>query len=135
VRKRKLNALEARKRHLVDELHWKTVNHLLTHNDVIFFGDIKSHGIVKGGKNRTLNTALNNLKFFQFKQKLAFKAVEKRKLVYMTKEHFTTKTCSTCGIRNDPGAAKVFYCGVCEKTVGRDVNAAKNILMKGILGC
>ena len=135
VRKAKLNKIEKQKKNLIEELQWKTIAHLLQHNDVIFFGDIKSHGIVKNGKNHTLNKSLNNLKFFQFKQKLQFKAVEKRKLVYMTKEHYTSKTCSSCGTLNDPKKSKIYYCGKCKIHTDRDVNAAKNILIRGIAGC
>jgi transposase len=133
-RREKMVALEKRKKNLITELQWKSVHHLLHRNDVVFFGDIKSHDIVKGGSNRTLNRAMNNLKFYQFKQKLLFKATEKRKLVYLTKEHFTTKTCSACGALNDPGCSKTYHCEGCKRTTGRDTNAAKNILIKGILG-
>ena len=42
---------------------------------------IKSHDIVRKGKNRTLNTSMNNLKFYKFKQRLLFKSIEKGKKV------------------------------------------------------
>ena len=133
VRKKKINRLEIRKANLVDELHWRTINRLLKVNDFIFYGDIKSHGIVKNGNNSNLNTDMNNLKFFKFKQRLLFKSIERGKKVYETKEHFTTKTCSFCGKQNTPGLSRVYECENCKKNIGRDVNAAKNILMKGIL--
>jgi putative transposase len=133
VRKIKINRLEIRKANLVDELHWKTVNRLLKMNDFIFYGDIKSHDIVKNGKNRTLNTDMNNLKFYKFKQRLLFKSIERGKKVYEVKEHYTTQMCSFCGSMYKPGLSRVYHCRNCEKNIGRDVNAAKNILMKGIL--
>jgi putative transposase len=133
VRKKKINRIEIIKANLVDELHWKTINRLLKMNDFIFYGDIKSHDIVKNGKNRTLNTDMNNLKFFKFKQRLLFKSIERGKKVYETKEHYTTQTCSFCGSMYKPGLSRVYHCRNCEKSIGRDVNAAKNILMKGIL--
>jgi putative transposase len=133
VTKKKLNRIETRKANLIDELHWKTINRLLKMNDFIFYGDIKSHGIVKNGKNRNLNTDVNNLKFYKFKQRLLFKSIERGKKVYETKEHYTTKTCSFCGKQNTPGLSRVYECENCKKHIGRDVNAAKNILMKGIL--
>jgi transposase len=48
-------------------------------------------------------------------------------------EAHTTKTCSFCGCINDVGASKIFKCKQCNHVVGRDVNAGKNILMKGII--
>ena len=133
VYKKKINRLEIRKGNLVDELHWKTINRLLKINDFIFYGDIKSHDVVKNKKNRNLNTDVNNLKFFKFKQRLLFKSIERGKKVYETQEHFTTQTCSFCGSMYKPGLSRIYECKNCKKNIGRDVNAAKNILMKGIL--
>ena len=132
VYKSKLVKLEQRKNHLIDELHWKTINHLLTHNDFLFYGDIKSHDIVKEGNNRTLNRGINNLKFYKFKQRLLFKATERGKQVYAVNEAFTTQTCSFCGSTYKGETSKVYHCIECKRKIGRDVNAAKNILMKGI---
>ena len=63
VHKKRINRLEIRKENLVDELHWEKINSLRRKNYFIFYGDIKSHGIVKNGKNRNLNTDMKNLKF------------------------------------------------------------------------
>ena len=125
---------ERKKEHLIDEIHWKTINALLENNDILFYGDIKSHNIVRGNKNRKLNKGINNLKFYQFKQRLEFKASEQGKKVILVKEHNTTKTCSFCGTLNNPGCSKLYECKNCKKKVGRDVNASKNILMKGMIG-
>ena len=84
---------------------------------------------------RTLNTSMNNLKFFKFKQRLLFKAIERGKRVFEVKEQYTTQTCSFCGSMYKPGLSRVYYCSKCKKSIGRDVNASKNILMKGIQTC
>ena len=49
-------------------------------NDILFYGDIKSHDVVKNRKYKTLNKDMNNLKFFNFIQRLIFKAFDKQKL-------------------------------------------------------
>jgi putative transposase len=141
TRKRTLDKIDARKANLINDLHWKTITHLLEHNDVIVYGDIKSHDIVSGGRNKTLNRNMNNLKFFQFKQRLLHKAAERGKRIICITEEYTTKTCSFCGKLNEPKKSKIYTCNskeciarcgdVCR--IGRDVNAAKNILMKGLL--
>jgi IS605 OrfB family transposase len=132
IRKRSYLKQERRKENLIDEIHWCTIKALLKNNDILFYGDIKSHNIVRGNKNQTLNRGINNLKFYQFKQRLEFKASEQGKKVILVKEHNTTKTCSFCGTLNDPGSSKIYECKNCKKRVGRDVNASKNILMKGM---
>ena len=133
IRKRTYLKCERRKEHIIDEIHWKTIREMLEKVDVVFYGDIKSHGIVRHNKNHTLNRDTNNLKFYQFKQRLEFKAMELGKKVVVVKEHYTTKTCSFCGTENNPGISKVYRCKSCKCCVGRDVHAAKNILMKGMM--
>lgn len=133
IHKRKINKLENRKSNLIDELHWKVITKLLSHNDVIFYGDIKSHDIVKNNKNKNINKNANDLKFYKFKERLLFKASEKNKRVVLVNEAFTSQTCSCCGAMYKPGSSKIYNCISCKKIMDRDLNAAKNILMKGIM--
>jgi len=96
----------------------------------VYWGDIKSHGIVKDGKNKFLNLAFNDLKFYQLKQRLLYKAYVYGKKVFMVPEHYTTKTCSCCGtINNNVGSKEVFACGNCKMVTGRDMNASKNMML------
>ena len=135
VRKQKLVNLQRKKEFLVDELHWKTITHLLKRNDFLFYGDIKSHNIVKNAKNKTHNKDMNNLKFFKFKQRLLLKAKIKGKQIFEIKEPYTTKTCSFCGCLKNPEKSKIYECQSCNRKIGRDVNASKNMLLKGIMTC
>lgn len=132
-RKSNIRRLEKRKENIINEIHWKTILHLLKENDYLFYGDIKSHDIVSKGKNHKLNRNLMDLRLYKFKERLLFKAKEKGKKVYMVNERYTTKTCSFCGKLNNPGCSKIYSCSDCKIKMGRDVNASKNILMKGIL--
>jgi transposase len=134
-RKHSMNKIEKRKKSIIDEAHWKTIVHLLHENDYIFYGDIKSHDIVKEGVNTTLNRNINDLKFYQFKQRLLYKASILNKCVFEINEAYTTQTCSFCGTMYKPGCSKVYNCLNCKISVDRDINASKNILMKGIMTC
>ena len=133
-RKRVISKVEERKSNLVDELHWKTIIHLLNNNDFVFYGNIKSHGIVKNGVNKHLNRNLNDLKLYKFKERLLYKAKVLGKQVFTINESYTTQTCSCCGSMYKPGSSEVYNCSNCSRVMGRDVNASKNILMKGIVG-
>jgi putative transposase len=133
IMKKTYNKLESKKENVIDELHWKVINELLIRNDVIFYGDIKSHGIVKNSNNKTINRNMNDLKFYKFKQRLLFKSMEKNKRVVSVHEAFTSQTCSCCGKMYKPGMSKVYNCKGCNICVDRDINASKNILMKGII--
>lgn len=133
LRKKTLTKIDKKKENFINDLHWKTINTLLK-EDVIFFGDIKSHGISKNGKNRTLNRRINNLKFFVFKQRLKYKAELLHKKVVFVNEAFTTQCCSKCGnLWKEIGTSEIYNCVKCKTIYGRDINSAKNILMKGLL--
>ena len=80
-----------------------------------------------------MNRELNDLKFYQFKQRLIQKCKESGKVVKFVKEHNTTKTCSDCGNIRIVGSSEVYVCKKCNFTCDRDMNSAKNILMKGLL--
>ncbi len=128
-----LNRLDKKRENIINEVHWKTVIGLLK-SDVVYCGDIQTHGMVRDGNNRRLNRDINDLKFYLFKQRLSFKALLKSKNVFMTNEAYSSKTCSCCGWMNkELGNSKVFNCGTCGITIDRDKNASKNILMIGVL--
>lgn len=134
IRKKQYNKIEKTKKDIVDSVHWDLVNDILKNNDVIYFGDIKSHGIVKDGNNKTLNRDFNDLKLYVLKQRLKYKATIYCKNVVFVNEAYTTKTCSCCGVvNNNVGSKEVFTCESCDLTTGRDTNASKNIMMKGLL--
>ena len=136
IHKRSLLKIEKKKSNLIKELHWKTINDLIKRNDIIYYGDIKSHDIVsnENNNNKKLKRDFNDLKFYQFKQRLQYKAIQHNKLLLLVPEQYTTKTCSCCGnIKNDVGASKIYNCLNCKSIFGRDINASKNILIKGII--
>lgn len=56
TKKRYKYKIEERKENIINEIHWKSINDILKRNDYVFFGDIKSHDIVKKSKNKFLNT-------------------------------------------------------------------------------
>jgi putative transposase len=133
IRKKQLKKREKKKKDLVDKMHWDFINDLLKKHDVVYIGDIKSHDIVKRSNNSTLNQDFNDLKFYVLKTRLLYKASVMDKRVFYIKEHYTTKTCSSCGqINNHVGSSKVFKCEHCKLETGRDCNAAKNMLLKGM---
>jgi putative transposase len=133
IRKKTFNKLEIKKSNYVDELHWKSIKHILDNNDIVFIGDIKSHDIVKNKEHQSkLNRDINNLKFYIFKQRLLYKSRTRNKYTFLIPEPYTTKTCSCCGHINNPEKSKIYNCMSCKITMGRDLNAAKNILLKGL---
>lgn len=86
------------------------------------------------GKNKGLNRNTNDLKHFQFRQRLLYKALSRGKIVEVVKAHNTTKTCSNCGsMKKMTLSDREYVCNSCNQVLDRDFNAAKNMILKGLL--
>ena len=134
TRKKQFNKIEKKKIDYTNSIHWAVINSLLKKYNTILLGDIKSHNIVKNGKNKSNNREFNDLKFYIFKQRLLYKASLAGKYVKLVNEFNTTKCCSNCGKLNQTvGSLEIFTCKKCNLVCGRDSNAAKNIFLKGLL--
>jgi putative transposase len=135
-RKKHISKIEKKKTSITNILHWSVINYLIKTQDIIFFGDINSHNIVKKNNIKVVNRQFNDLKFYIFKKRLLYKCLIHNKKVFFINESYTSKTCSSCGtIWNNLGSSKIYKCQntTCNKIFDRDFNASKNICMKGIL--
>ena len=117
---------------LVDDLHWKTINYLISNYNTILLPSFENQEMVKKSKNGKMKEALLNLKHYQFKMRLIFKSNERGNTkVFIVSEAYTSKTCGKCGtLNNNLGSSKVFKCGDCGLIMDRDYNGARNILLK-----
>jgi putative transposase len=132
-RKSSINKVEIRKENIINELHWRTISEIIKENDVVCFGDIKSHDIVKKSNNKYMKREIMDLKLYKFKQRLQMKCKEYNKRFISVNESYTSKTCTRCGILNDVGSSEKYKCKSCEMEIDRDCNGSRNILMKGVL--
>jgi len=115
----------------VNELHWKTIRYLLDNYDIILLPKFLISGMVRSKKiGRKTKRMLYMYSFFQFKQKLLWKASVENKKVIIVDESYTSKTCGCCGCLNDVGSSEIYKCKNCELVVDRDINGARNIFLK-----
>ena len=134
IKRKLLMKLEIKKANATNELHWKSINYLTSNYDIIFIEKFDSQGFVKNGKNKGLNRNTNDLKHFQFRQRLLYKALSRGKIVEVVKAHNTTKTCSNCGsMKKMTLSDREYVCNTCNQVLDRDFNAAKNMILKGLL--
>ncbi len=114
-----------------DFLH-KTSTTLIQEYDSIFVGDVSSKKLVKTNMAKsTLDSG-----WAMFKSMLVYKAIRFGRDYQLTKENFSTVTCSCCLERSFRGGlsflgVREWTCNVCNTWHNRDVNAAKNILRMG----
>ena len=117
----------------VDDLHWKTINYLVKNYSTILLPKIDkklTDSLEKDDNGRT-NYEYGNLRHDQFRRRLCNKCKERNVNLIFVSEDYTSKTCSSCGhIKHDLGSSKIYDCNKCNLKIDRDVNAAKNIMIK-----
>lgn len=115
---------------LVEELHKKLVKWLVENYNYIFLPRLNFHLCKK--LNKKSKEKMSAYSHCRFMDRLRNKTREytTTKLIEV-KEDFTSKTCSNCGNLHKSLKNKDLYkCEECKIEMGRDINAAKNIMLK-----
>jgi len=86
-------------------------------------------------KNRRLAKSINDASWNRFVQLLSYKAESAGMQVVKVDPRGTSKTCSQCGeIQDMPLSKREYDCRNCGYREDRDINAARNILIRATLG-
>ena len=133
-----LNSLRTKVMNKVDDLHKQTAAYLLERYETIIVGDLNLGGSAVRRANRNIPKrvarALNVLAHGKFRDYLKYRAslVEGRNVIIQN-EAWTSKTCGSCGcIHEKLGTSKVFKCPSCSYIADRDMNGARNILLRSL---
>lgn len=118
----------ANKRH--DYLH-KLTTALVETYDVIVLEDLKVKNMLK---NHKLAKAISNASWATFVRFLSYKCEWYGKLFILVPPHYTSRICHQCGWDSGkkPLDIREWTCPHCHKTHDRDINAAINILYRGL---
>jgi IS605 OrfB family transposase len=118
----------------IKQLHWSTALHLVKQFDTIYIGSFCTNSkrcvSRKGKLAKVTRFATNALSHFTFLQRLRYKAEQYGKKVVVVDESYTSKTCGRCFELNDVGSSKIYNCSNCNLTIDRDVNGARNIMLR-----
>lgn len=119
---------------LIDELHFKTINYLQKHHSWILLPIFESQEMAMKGFSRKCNRNMIQLKHYVFKERLKSKCLLNKNIdLSVISEDYTSKTCTQCGnLNNNLGGNKIFKCIECNLECDRDINGARNILLKHI---
>lgn len=118
---------------LVKELHVKTCLMLCRNYKRIMVTNFSSKkvGTKKGNLNKMSKRVLGKMSHYKFRQTLKEKCEEYGSQYIEVTEEYTSKTCGRCGnIKKDLGSSKEYKCNKCKLVIDRDINGARNILLK-----
>ena len=118
----------ANKRH--EHLHKLTTKLVKTY-DVIVLEDLKVKNMLK---NHKLAKAISNASWATFVRYLRYKCEWYGKLFILVPPHYTSRICHQCGWDSGkkPLDVREWTCPHCHETHDRDINAAINILYRGL---
>jgi len=114
---------------LVSDLHKKIAKYLCVNYNKIYLPRLNFHNFKK--LNKRSKTLMCSYRHCEFLDKLKNKANIYKSSVYEVDEAFTSKTCSNCGfIKSNLKNNNIYNCDNCQSIIGRDSNAAKNIMLR-----
>lgn len=134
----RIDKIRLKLKNLQRELHNQTSNYLTNDPDsaqTILLPQFKTQSMSKKVKRKLSIKNIRNMSLLAhhaFQQKLKTKAEERGSCVLICTEHFTSRTCGRCGHLNDKSSAKIFHCESCKMTIDRDINAARNIMLRAM---
>ena len=113
-----------------DFLHKLSTNLVKTY-DIIVIEDLKSKNLMK---NHKLAKAIGNASWYEFRTMLEYKCKWYGKQLIIVLPHYTSQECSNCHYNSGKKTLDIreWTCSNCGIYHDRDINAAKNILTKGL---
>ena len=133
--KKRCFLLRTKIKNKVKDLHWKTASYLCKNFENILIPSFETSKMASK-KNRKINKKTTNemlsLSHYKFRERLIFKSkCYSNCNVYVCREDYTSKTCTNCGnMQKSLGGKRIYKCNKCKMVLDRDLNGARNILLK-----
>jgi len=127
--------LRHRIKHLVDEVHWKTIHFLCNNFNNIILPPFQVSQMVKRQNRKIRNKTVRQMlcwRHYTFKMRLQSYVANRSDVnLFIRGEEYTSKTCSGClNIKHNLGGAKIYKCTHCHIIADRDAMGARNIFIK-----
>jgi putative transposase len=121
---------------LVKDLHNKVASTLVRNYKLIFLPTYETSQMVLKSSRKINRKSVRNMLTWshaKFASHLEQMARRSGVLVIRCNESYTSKTCTNCGfIHHKLGSAKVFNCPNCNIRIKRDINGARNIMLRAL---
>ena len=119
-------------RDLVKELHYKSARYICKNFEVIYLGKLSTKAITtkKGNMSKLEKLFTYAISHDTFRTIIKNKAEEFNQEVKIVPEHYTSMTCGNCGNIKVINSSREYNCSNCKINIDRDLNGARNILIK-----
>jgi putative transposase len=115
--KKCIEKLRRKIKHVIDEIHWKTIHFLLSNFSHIIIPIFKVQEMVNRTTrkiNKKVVRQMINWRHYTFRQRLISSANRMGKKVYVVGEEYSSKTCGSClQIDEHLGGKKIYKCPHC----------------------
>ena len=130
--KKYYNRLTLRIQNMIKELHYKSANFLCKNYSTIILGKLSTQGITSKTSKLQPNEKLYSyaISHDKFRTILKQKALKYGSKVHIVCEGNTSRTCGVCGSIKEIKNNRIYKCEVCKSIIDRDINGARNILIK-----
>jgi len=117
----------------IRDLHYKTASILCKNYSKVLLGNMSTKSITTNKNNlpKITKRLCYSLAHYKFKTILQNMGEKYKTDIKIVDESYTSRTCGSCGeIKNNLNGNRTFICNKCPFVMGRDLNAARNILIK-----
>ena len=132
--KKRISLLRTKIKNKVCDLHWQSCSFLVKNFQNIIVPKFGSKNMCRKKKRNIVKSTVKkmlSLGHYKFIEKLKFKCKEYQRNLIIETEEYTSQTCGVCGKLNKKlGGSKTFNCPSCDIKIDRDINGARNILIK-----
>lgn len=122
---------------LTEDLHWKSIKFLTDNFSTILLGDMSAKSIVQKKKSvlsKESKVACLRTRYYEFRNRLEYKCNLTKTNYKKINEQYTSKICSICGNYNEKFKdEKIYFCYKCNTSIDRDINGARNIMIRSKL--
>ena len=131
---KKYRKTEKKLRDIIFDMHNQVSSYLSNNYENILIPNFCTSVMQKKNVlSSSIKRYLGTFSFYKFKNKLSCLCNKNNSKLYTVTEEYTSKTCTRCGtINSNLGTNKIFKCNNCDLNIDRDLNGARNILLKKI---